>query len=932
MPVARLACSLSLALLLAAAPVGSSLAQDPEGEPPIPAAEPPIAVPEASAPPPPGIEAIEVTGERLNDANVQDEAQAISAFTAADLDRANIVNAESLQFNVPGLHVGQSANAPIITLRGIGTENSSLTGEPGVAFHVDGINFGRPSAARVAFFDLETLDVKRGPQGLLGGKNSTSGSINLFTKKPTDEFEVGGDVLFGNYDRVRMRAALNVPMGEYLAARVAFYQAQRDGFLDNPNVSDSNDPFDEDDLGLRGHLKVTPHDRLQFLFSYNYYRQDGVGPQSDPIGQPQRVQCAAVQAPTLEPSTGNVLRSPAIPTRDTVSYPNAACFTYQGNPEAVVVPPSPIPQIRYRDPFTGEILQATEEIPGTFPPQTRTVYPQFVFTPATEDGDPRKVYLSPERRDLVDPQGNPFELTYGQRNRFWGWTTAGDWDVPAAPLLGETHLKLIGGYQKLFQQFGQDFDGTDRPLSGYRLDPDTAKQWNITGEWSGAALSERLEWTSSLFYLHEKALRKVAAPGLIPGTEASQGLFSEQTTNNHSYGAALHGKYALTDALSWSLGGRWIRDDRHTRLFRQNLAETAFGGEQMFRGCHGALLTRGPRPGETGFNYPQRQNRSCEETYRGTMWGSGLEWRPFGDEHLLYTRIDRGWKSGGFRAGTIGEYEPEKIWAYAAGTKSEFFDQRLRVNFEGFVYNYQDLQIVILDGFALRTENTDARMYGWDLESQFTPIEGLTLSAVLSYLHTETIDYYSLDPTNTFADEIDRFVHDDRLGKRELTESRAAEGSTDPSGPTEFALETCTAPDRSSVPCGSLGDKDGLDSFSGNHLSRSPAWKYTLSGEYEIPLGSFGSLTPRVQYTWQDDTYFRAFNQDFDLQEAYHLTNLKLIWTSPEQMWTVEAFIDNVEDEAVRQNILIGPRGFGGPPFAWYNPPRFYGVQVGFRY
>jgi iron complex outermembrane receptor protein len=315
------------------------------------------------------------------------------------------------------------------------------------------------------------------------------------------------------------------------------------------------------------------------------------------------------------------------------------------------------------------------------------------------------------------------------------------------------------------------------------------------------------------------------------------------------------------------------------------------------------------------------------------MWGTGLDWRPFGDDHLLYAKLDRGYRSGGFRAGTVGTYEPEKIWAYAAGTKSEFFDQRLRMNLEGFVYNYQDLQIVILDGFALRTENTDARMYGWDLESQASPMEGLTLSAVLSYLHTETIDYYSLDPTNTFASASDRSIHDSRLGNRELAESRAAEGSTDPSGPTEFALMPCTAPaGGTTVPCSFYGDKDGLDDFSGNDLSRSPKWKYTLSAEYEIPLGSFGSLTPRVQYTWQDDVYFRAFNQDFDLQEAYHLTNLKLIWTSPEQMWTVEAFVDNVEDEAAMQNILIGPRGFGGPPFAWYNPPRFYGIQVGFKY
>src|SRR5262245_53307450 len=129
------------------------------------------------APLPPGVETIEVIGEQESGADVQDKAQAITAFSADDLERANIVNIDSLAIGVPGLHVGQSGQEAIVTLRGIGTENASITGEPGVAFHVDGVNYAQPAAARVAFFDLETLDVKLGPQGLMGGKNSTSGKI-----------------------------------------------------------------------------------------------------------------------------------------------------------------------------------------------------------------------------------------------------------------------------------------------------------------------------------------------------------------------------------------------------------------------------------------------------------------------------------------------------------------------------------------------------------------------------------------------------------------------------------------------------------------------------------------------------------------------------------------------------------------------------------
>jgi outer membrane receptor protein involved in Fe transport len=904
-PCPRLLCSLALALTLGSAPLVR--AQDEAPDPiraPIPDETEP-AFPEAIAAPPPDVEAIEITGERLDDANVQDEAQAITAFTGADLDRANIVSVDSLQFNVPGLHVGQSANAPIITLRGIGTENSSLTGEPGVAFHVDGINFARPSAARVAFFDLETLDVKRGPQGLLGGKNSTSGSINLVTRKPTDEFEVSGDVLSGNYDRIRLRGALNVPMGEFVAARFAMYQETRDGFLDNKLVSTSKDPFDVDDFGLRGHLRMTPTDTFELLATYNYYKQDGNGPQADVVPIAHRHNCVISGSVSIDSLTGLQLLS--TPVRDSVLPYSVACYGYRGIPGRII---STRPYVQeYLDPYTNKAIK------GIDPRNGREVYGNRVFDPQRqEDADPRSIYAGTQS---------------SQQNRFWGWTTSADWDVPLLPVLGETHLKLLGGFQQTEQVFSQDFDASIVPLSAYSLDPDSADQYSAEAQWGGTSFGERVDWQASLFWLHEEADRHVAAPSLVPASpDETGGLLSDQTTDNSAYGAALHSGWQLTDVLRFNLGGRLIKDRKSTNLLRTNLG---VNGSARNRGCRGDL-GEGPPAG------PPIVSEDCEDTFRGRMWGSGIEWRPFGDDHMLYARLDRGYKSGGFRAGTVGRFDPEKIWAYAAGTKSEFFDQRLRINLEAFFYNYDALQLVILDGLSLRTENTDAKMYGWDLEALASPIDGLNLSAVVAFLKTRTSEYYSLDPTleapSTAVDaNAFRSWHGQRLVLRDEAESAAEAGLT--GDVANYATRWCkTSPsDSSPVQCGLIpGTVGGLDDYSDNHLSRAPRWKVTLAGDYEIPLGRFGSLTPRVQYTWQDDTYFRAFNRDFDLQEDYHLTDAKVTWNSPEARWSVEAFVQNIEDEAAKQNILIGPREYGAPPFAWYNPPRFYGVQVGFKY
>ena len=97
-------------------------------------------------------------------------------------------------------------------------------------------------------------------------------------------------------------------------------------------------------------------------------------------------------------------------------------------------------------------------------------------------------------------------------------------------------------------------------------------------------------------------------------------------------------------------------------------------------------------------------------------------------------------------------------------------------------------------------------------------------------------------------------------------------------------------------------------------------------------MGSYGRLTPRIQYYWQDDTYYRVYNDQGDLQEAYHLTDIGLIWHSPQENWSIEAFVNNLEDDNVYQNVLIGPATLESPQNAWYGAPRIWGIRVGYTY
>ena len=837
-------------VVLALLAVGRAEAQEPQ-EPaqsaPGAASEDESIDPERRAAP--SVEEIRVTGARIEATDIQDEAQAVTAFSMEQLDRANIVNVENLAFNVPGLHVGRQGNRVIVTLRAIGTENASVTGEPGVAYMVDGVNYARPSAAQVAFFDLEGVRVQRGPQGVLGGKNTTAGWIHVVTRKPHDEFEIRGDVQVGDYDQLRYRAALNVPISESLQARFATLYETRDGYQENLLFdSDDRNAFDADDWGLRQHLRFTPSDSLEMLFTYNYYRQQGNGTQVKLLGLEPRNPCPAFPFPGDNQTIGGDL----INRRSRIPAP-LACFVRIGEDPA--------------NPFRRRVDPADES-----------------------------AILEPDKI-LADHPSK-------RSNRFWGLTQTTEWDPPPLPWLGETRLKGLLSFQETDVSGLQDFDAASIPKNILYL-ADFSRQHSAELQWSNSA-GERVDWQASLWFMRETSDTNLSLPvyeGTTPeGVDRFDPIQGVQSTVHKSYAGALHADVHLNDAWTLSLGLRYTKDKRSIRVLRETVE---LGTSVALMHCQGGerdtfedfIPDSGPRfvPG-VGIVADPVPVPSCSRTFRHATGGMGLEWRP-GDEHLLYARADRGYKTGGFATLGFGGYEPEYIWAYALGNKSTFFDARLTVNAEAFYYDYSGLQLVVLDGTRIRTDNGDARIYGFDFEVLASPTEGLRLSAQVGYLNSEFTDYFAIDPT-------------------ESDKSRLAELC----GVAPLTLRQ------------QIGCPIPLDDYSGNVLSRAPEWSLTLAAEYSFDLGSWGSLTPRVQYYWQDDTYYRAFNKPLDLQESYHLTDLRLTWTDPEERFSAELFVNNLEDDLIYQNVLVGTRAVASPYFAWYGPPRLWGLRLGYRY
>ncbi|PCI48229.1 MAG: TonB-dependent receptor [Alphaproteobacteria bacterium] len=224
-------------------------------------------------------EEIVVTAQKRAE-NLQDIPLAVSAYGKRRLEDAGFDNLADLSFMTPSLQFGNFGPVAFVAIRGAGLENTTAGGDPGVALHIDGVYLGRPVATMFNAFDLERVEVLRGPQGTLYGRNATGGSVNFITAKPTDEIEGLLDVTGGNYDWFRLRGMLNLPLNDKMALRVTGFRETRDGYTEN-TYEGGTKANDADNYGFRGHLNVEVSDNVNMLLSASYVKVQGVGSQPE---------------------------------------------------------------------------------------------------------------------------------------------------------------------------------------------------------------------------------------------------------------------------------------------------------------------------------------------------------------------------------------------------------------------------------------------------------------------------------------------------------------------------------------------------------------------------------------------------------------------------------------------------------------------------
>jgi iron complex outermembrane recepter protein len=209
-----------------------------------------------------GLEEIIVTASKTSASSVQKTPIALSAFSEAELQNSQIINLKDLVASAPGLSIGQSLANVEIYIRGIGTNNVSAGSDPDVTMQVDGVYIARPSASTNDFADIERIEVLRGPQGTLYGRNAVGGTINIVSKTPSDTFTSTDTVSLGNYGLAEYQGYVSGPLIPHeLQASLAFTYLRHNPYLTNIDPS-GNDISNADHGGVRGQLRWEANDNI----------------------------------------------------------------------------------------------------------------------------------------------------------------------------------------------------------------------------------------------------------------------------------------------------------------------------------------------------------------------------------------------------------------------------------------------------------------------------------------------------------------------------------------------------------------------------------------------------------------------------------------------------------------------------------------------
>lgn len=909
-----------------------------------------------------------VTAERRA-APLQDVPLAVSAFSGDDLKASRIEGPRDLFQQVPNTNFSRSNFGTYnLSIRGIGSKFTGLSGEYGVSVHENDTPFTFSRIADAEFFDVARVELLRGPQGALYGRNATGGALNIITERPTDRLEGWATAEYGDYDAVRLSGALNVPLNDMMQVRVAGFRLKRDGFF--TNTYNGHDVDGRDIGATRISFRLHPNEAFDVNVMYERFDE------SDTRSRVGKALCIKDPGPS---TLGGVV----------VSSANRGLLS-QGC----------LPGSRYQPAAFGTVNTAAT-LGGIYLPLV-----------GLTQGDLLAGRMQDQDLRHIESASDPF---YAVHTRFYQIDaqlrltpkltveslTGFDYD---RALSFQDYLRVVptGAFSAnaLFPG-GVVVDpqlGAADTLRSFDYYPTQAKEFteevrlysDFGGAWdfSLGAFHREFSVGNDYFVLSNglTAFAQVRDLGLSPANtfpiyidpsappDGSGHNYFDNSAQNRATSNSLFGEayWRPSEAVKLTLGLRATHDHKES----EPAPVTLF-----------APMTVAATPPSTGerlnpaFNGGRgRPAAPLLERDDDSVTGRlNVEWTPrlsFTDHSMVYASYSRGYKAGGFNTpcdmqspgcGAVPlTYDPETINAFEVGTKNTLAGGRLTLDLTGFYYDYRGYQVSSTINKSSVNQNIDADIWGLELESVWEPVERLRFNLDAGWLKTrikggsvlDTLNRTQGDPRLAIVkgqDGSNCVVNAAALGSL-IASQQGAPGAPSYPGVTAnpaALLAACsgaysliglynyagvnvmTAPiavDNYPRPNTIVQVGQGVPvPLDGNRLPNAPAWTLSVGAEYGWEVARW-LATLRGDYYRQGGSYARIFNSSTDKLKGYHLINATLTIASPARDFDVQLYVKNLTDSTPITDIYVSDDSSGLFTNALTLDPRTYGVSVTKRF
>jgi len=816
------------------------------------------------------LEEIVVTAER-RETSAQDTPVAVTAWDADVIDEQNISGQADLQMRMPSTMVLTDT----VGMRGVINRSPYLGIDAAVGIFQDGFYNPHALEAFSDLFDVERMESIRGPQSTLYGKSTIAGAINIIEKKPTKEWSGQLKGSIGNYERRIFNAAFGGPLPvDNMYYRIVLTDEWFGGDQETPYIGDDEYVNSKDRYRVGARLLYEPVDDLSIYFRFTQTRSDE-RPVRNPIGE------SWLQDQRGDPD--DYIATEYIPSLNSdyqAWFDWLTTTTFKGS--------------GFRNPYYG--------VGSVQPGGSRIVFGE---NPALSD---------------------PYALGIGDA----GWRTRSEnqVDMTVDYSLGDFTIKYLGMYRDWDYDLGYDLDGSPNPdarkvlMQDYNNEDWSSELQVIYGgedtrfsALGGLYYSERLEthiWGYHYFgdWYWELDYPYVSGSYTFTPTPDHQVymLFPELQDTSEAVYAQVN--IDLTDTLTLGLGGRYQTDRKQGWGWGYYMLPYPYPGRtgvnqyMVDNQIHGAGydLTDYGYPGEWGYiedngsvrilqneygsylrNYSPYLLRSKANTYieqKGDwsefLWHISIDWKPQ-DSTLVYGKVDRGYRPGGFPVGSFQTeyFKAEFITAYEVGWKQLWMNDRFSTIADYYYYDYTDMQTSYTVGFDIYMNNASSMVnQGFEVEVGGYVIENLLASFSYSWNKTEYGDYFAVDQYRT------------ELGSQNLNGSQAP---------------------------------------------YAPEHKFTVNLTYTLPT-DIGDFTVHGIYFKQTEFYSSAFNTIERLTDGYDRMDADISWNSPGYKWRVTLWSKNLmDDEILMSKTLSSSADHYVTTQSWADP-RYIGIDISFKW